>query len=102
MRTKLFTAASLFVFAATSGAFAQQTSEQDNRSDAAQADQTAAAGRASSGAAPEQAGDLYQQKSRSTGDFGAPSPNEEGSSLPGALTVGTDPLGNAGAPEPKE
>lgn len=102
MRTKLFTAAALLVLAAASRALAQQTSDQDNRSDGAQTHQTTSASSPSSSTAPEQAGDLYQSKNKSNGDFGASSPNAEGSTLPGALNPGMDPLGNAGPPEPKE
>jgi len=99
MRITLLAIACVFAFA--SAARAQQTSQgQDDQS--GQTRQTTSTDWSSTGAKPpEQAGDLYQGKTRNSGAFGgAAAP--DGTILPGALNPGTDSLDNGKQPEPKE
>lgn len=101
MRTKLALVTVLLAFALASGVLAQQTYGQDGQSNADQSRQTTSASWSSAGATqPEQAGDLYQARSRGNGAFGTGTPQD--SILPGALNPGTQSLDNGRQPEVKE
>ncbi|HEX4506817.1 MAG TPA: hypothetical protein VH722_13890 [Alphaproteobacteria bacterium] len=102
MRTKTLAVAALLALAVSPQALAQQTQGQDDQS-GAPTRQTTSATWSGSGSAPEQAGDLYQAKTGNDGSFGGGSTTDpQGATLPGALNPGTDSLGNAGQPQPKE
>lgn len=100
MRIKLSLAAALLALAMTSGAMAQQTQGQDDQSDGTQARQTASASWSHSGTQPDQAGDLYQARTRGNDDFGGPVP--QANILPGALNPGKESLDNGRQPEPRD
>ena len=104
MRVELFTIATLFGFATLSAASAQQTFGQDGQANADQSRQTTSAAWSSSGTQqPEQAGDLYQAQTRVNDSFGGATPQySSGSTLPGALTPGSESLGNGRQTGPKE
>lgn len=94
MRAKLLTIATLCSFATLSAASAQQTFGQDGQPNADQSRRTTSADGSSSGTRPEQAGDLYQARTRGNDTFGCTTPQDSSSTLPGALTSGTESFGN--------
>jgi len=100
MCTKLLTITAFLLSAATSQVQAQQTSGQDDQSNAATGQQTTSTTWTTSGSPPEQAGDLYQVRTRGIGDFGSATTRDD--PLPGALNPGAEPLGGDKQPDPKE
>ena|SRR3569623_734833 len=100
MRITWLAVAGMLVLAASPGVRAQQTSsDQDNQFGQRQ---TASTGWSSATAAspPEQAGDLYQGKGRSSDFGGATQPDS--SVLPGALNPDTKTLDSGRQPDPRE
>jgi len=100
MHTKLALATALLAFAMTSGVMAQQTPGQDAQSNADQSHQTTSNWSSGGATRPEQAGDLYQPRTRGNDAFGTGAPQD--SILPGALNPGAQSLDNGRQPEPKE
>ena len=102
MRITLLAVAGVLALAATSGAKAQQTSAGQDDTIGQTRQTTNADWSASTTTTPlEQAGDLYQGKGRTSGNFGA-STTKDSSMLPGALNPGTDSLGNGRQPDPRD
>jgi len=100
MRSISFTVAALITLAATSQVLAQQTSAQVDQSNATTERQTTSATWTTSSSPPEQAGDLYQARTRGNGDYGSAATRDD--PLPGALNPGMEPLGGARPSDPKE
>ena len=100
MHTKILATVALLALAVSSQALAQQTPGQDDQPDAEPVHQTTSASWTTSGTPPEQAGDLYQSRTRSndnTSDGTTP-----GDTLPGALNPGPEALDSGKQPDPKE
>jgi len=100
MRSISFTVAALITLAATSQVLAQQTSAQVDQSNATTERQTTSATWTTSSSPPEQAGDLYQARTRANGDYGSAATRDD--PLPGALNPGLEPSGGARPSDPKE